>query len=62
MFEAIKPHHAAMQKAERLLPLESLLLMMALEQRKGMNEEFTRLLDKLESLSKEVEDLKKNMR
>jgi hypothetical protein len=58
LFKRVEQHHAAMQKAERLLPIESLLLMMALEQRKWLEQEVMRLAGELERLSAQIEALK----
>ena len=57
LFELITQHHAAMKHAENLLPMESLLLMMALEQRKWMQHELVRLVEEVNRLRREIEEL-----
>jgi hypothetical protein len=60
LFELITQHHAAMKHAENLLPMESLLLMMALEHRKSVQHELVRLVEEVNKLRREIEELRKS--
>jgi hypothetical protein len=58
--ELIKQHHAAMKQADNLLPLESMVLMMSLEQRKWMQHELVMLVDEVNKLRREIQELRES--
>jgi hypothetical protein len=59
LFEAVRQHQAAMEHASNLLPMEGLVMMIQLEERKWLRHSLVELEMEIRRLRVEIEELKR---